>query len=398
MLTQELMHNYHLDRGTPRCAFKVDIQKAYDTVDWEFLRTILHGFGFHDKMVSWIMECVSTTSYSICVNGSLHGYFKGKRGLRQGDPLSPYLFTLVMELVNLCFADDLFLFAYGDVNSASIIKELLDEFKVASRVTKLPRVGFRLKTESFRFKYLITNPLGVSELGPLLDLRLGTVNDLVDHIGTKRNEHASFGMIRGISYDPHATSYPSLLVDIHRAWSPSISSLKVSDVIFHRLASELGTGLFTLCDSIPDSHEASIFFRIQLKAYFIIWQYAEKRLFKKRQVQETWSKDWLGFGSFPEAVLSSKFKETLVFNDPSKVGTSTTMDTSSDGFTKVTRKKNKVDIGDECGVSSSTASEHTTSTWNKDFESDDEVDEDIFPEGNKWDDQFDIRLKGRVRK
>ncbi|GKA88788.1 hypothetical protein Tco_0810552 [Tanacetum coccineum] len=158
LLTQELMHNYHLDRGTPRCAFKVDIQKAYDTVDWEFLRTILHGFGFHDKMVSWIIECVSTTSYSICVNGSLHGYFKGKRGLRQGDPLSPYLFTLVMEvitlmiqrriretdyftyhrycskmeLVNLCFADDLFLFAYGDVNSASIIKEVLDEFKVAS--------------------------------------------------------------------------------------------------------------------------------------------------------------------------------------------------------------------------------------------------------------------------
>ncbi|GJS72435.1 hypothetical protein Tco_0705276 [Tanacetum coccineum] len=54
LLTQELMHNYHLDRGTPRCAFKVDIQKAYDTVDWDFLRMILilHGFGFHEKMIS----------------------------------------------------------------------------------------------------------------------------------------------------------------------------------------------------------------------------------------------------------------------------------------------------------------------------------------------------------
>nr|GEZ63723.1 putative RNA-directed DNA polymerase, eukaryota, reverse transcriptase zinc-binding domain protein [Tanacetum cinerariifolium] len=79
LLTQELMHNYHLDRGSPRCAFKVDIQKAYDTVDWDFLRMILHGFGFHDKMVSWIIECVTTSSYSICVNGSLYGYFKGKR-------------------------------------------------------------------------------------------------------------------------------------------------------------------------------------------------------------------------------------------------------------------------------------------------------------------------------
>ncbi|GJX13355.1 hypothetical protein Tco_0205113, partial [Tanacetum coccineum] len=47
LLTQELMHNYHLDRGTPRCAFKVDIQKAYDTVDWAFLKNILIGFGFH---------------------------------------------------------------------------------------------------------------------------------------------------------------------------------------------------------------------------------------------------------------------------------------------------------------------------------------------------------------
>ncbi|GJZ56882.1 reverse transcriptase zinc-binding domain-containing protein [Tanacetum coccineum] len=44
------MHNYHLDRGSPRCAFKVDIQKAYDTVDWEFLRRILHGFGFYTRM------------------------------------------------------------------------------------------------------------------------------------------------------------------------------------------------------------------------------------------------------------------------------------------------------------------------------------------------------------
>ncbi|GJW91293.1 putative gag-pol polyprotein [Tanacetum coccineum] len=73
-LSNELMRNYHRRRSPPRCAFKVDIQKAYDTVDWKFLETILVGFGFHLKMVQWIMVCVSGASYCISVNGNVHGY------------------------------------------------------------------------------------------------------------------------------------------------------------------------------------------------------------------------------------------------------------------------------------------------------------------------------------
>ncbi|GJX41809.1 hypothetical protein Tco_0256799 [Tanacetum coccineum] len=142
LLTQELMHNYHLERGTPRCAFKVDIQKAYDTVDWDFLRIILLGFGFHQKMVSWIMECVTSTSYSICVNGSLHGYFKGKRGLRQGDPLSPYLFTLVMEVLTLMLQRKV---------------QQTDEFTYHR--------FFRLKKVQLRIKIGKTKSLSYSEVG-----------------------------------------------------------------------------------------------------------------------------------------------------------------------------------------------------------------------------------------
>ncbi|GJR13130.1 RNA-directed DNA polymerase, eukaryota, reverse transcriptase zinc-binding domain protein [Tanacetum coccineum] len=60
-----------------RCGMQVDIQKAYDTVSWKFLEDILINFGFPNKMVKWIMVCVSSSAFSIYLNGEVHGYFKG---------------------------------------------------------------------------------------------------------------------------------------------------------------------------------------------------------------------------------------------------------------------------------------------------------------------------------
>lgn len=157
LLASEIVQGYHRKGGQKRITIKVDIAKAFDTVRWEFLFACLRSYNIPEVLIRWLEACVCTPSYSVAFNGSTYGYFKGKRGLRQGDRLSPYLFVLVMnclslaleraavsglfqyhprcgktKLTHLSFADDLLIFSDGSLSSVQAILSVLKDFEERS--------------------------------------------------------------------------------------------------------------------------------------------------------------------------------------------------------------------------------------------------------------------------
>ena len=148
---------YHMNKKRKKkgdVVFKLDLEKAYDRVDWGFLKQTLIMFGFPTYIISLIMHSLASTLISLLWNGSKTESFTPSRGLRQGDPLSPYLFVLCMErlgemiqeevrvgrwlplqvsangptISHLFFVDDVLLFAKSKPSKARVINKILDDF------------------------------------------------------------------------------------------------------------------------------------------------------------------------------------------------------------------------------------------------------------------------------
>ena len=152
LITHEILHTLKASEAVINCsmAVKTDMS-SYDCLEWKFIETVLLRFGFATGLVHLIMQCISSVTYSFLVNDSAHGRVVPTRGIRQGDPLSPYIFILCGEVLSclckraqrsghlaglgvstsaprlnhLLFADDTMFFLNTDEESCSTLMDIL---------------------------------------------------------------------------------------------------------------------------------------------------------------------------------------------------------------------------------------------------------------------------------
>ena len=89
LMAQELVRGYGRSSLSLRCAIKIDLQKAFDCLNWEFVLNVLIVLQFPSMFIDWISACITSPRFSILVNGGLVGYFKGQGGLDKGTPSLP---------------------------------------------------------------------------------------------------------------------------------------------------------------------------------------------------------------------------------------------------------------------------------------------------------------------
>jgi len=152
------LYKYKLSSNKMFMSVKIDLENAYDRLNWNFVEKCLEDCNFLPKLIQVIHHCISSPSYKILWNGEKTDSFVPSRGIRQGDPLSPYLFVICMEklshiiadqvdacywkpmragrygpqISHLVFVDDLLLFAEASIEQAHCVLHCLDMFCQAS--------------------------------------------------------------------------------------------------------------------------------------------------------------------------------------------------------------------------------------------------------------------------
>ncbi|EEC77009.1 hypothetical protein OsI_15342 [Oryza sativa Indica Group] len=155
VIAQEIAHSFNLTSYDQKAfLLKIDLSKAFDRIEWSFIADALRRKGFHGNFIRLVLSCINSANFSVIINGQSYGYFSAQRGIRQGCPLSPYLFVLAInELSNqlteaiqreyisgiklgpngppihsLMYADDLIITGQAQVEEAQKISDIIRDF------------------------------------------------------------------------------------------------------------------------------------------------------------------------------------------------------------------------------------------------------------------------------
>ena len=205
VLAEKILAKWRRD-GTTDFMWKVNFDKAYDSIDWRFLWNVLRRRGFSETWVRWVKQCVTTSTFAVLVNGRPQGgWIHPQRGIRQGCPLASLLFILAMDALAVCtsqvcssgaltgfqsaslpagipllqYADDTTFFIQGSMAAAQTLSTMMDTFSDFSGL-RLDRarstfVGFGLSEEEVDgCSQILATPIGVLPI-----MYLGV--PLVDH-------------------------------------------------------------------------------------------------------------------------------------------------------------------------------------------------------------------------
>ena len=213
LIAYELMHYLkHKREGKDYfMATKLDMSKTFDRVEWGFIEGVMRKIGFNEEWISLVMRCISSISYSVIINGETFGNIFPSRGLRQGDPLLPYLFllcakglsTLLYEatrnqllngislgrgcpkITHLFFVDDSLLFCKANSEECEKLKEILEKYEAAS--------GQKVNSDKSSIYFSPNTTLELKEaifniLGPMQDLRHNKYMGLPSIIGSSKKQ------------------------------------------------------------------------------------------------------------------------------------------------------------------------------------------------------------------